>query len=566
MEKDVETKKSFFNNPLFGTKIKSANVKRKEMILGYLIGPFGALITNGLFQSQLNTYYTDVLGMTGASYGSFLALMMLLSTMLVVLGNLIVGRIIDRTRTSAGKARPFLLLSAPLVALSFILVFVSPSDNPVFQMIWTTLMYNFFFAVAYPMFFTAHSLMVPLSTRNQGQRGILSSIANVANLGAVALFGGMIFPMLLPMLGVDKSKWFIIMLIIGIVAFVCILIEYYFTRERITEEGVKLDIGQAKVPLKKQLKAVATNKFWWIIMIFYLLFQFSGAMKNATMVYFCNWIVGTYQDGITQTLLSILGGVPMAIAVVLVWPIAAKIGKNRLILLGCALGAGGGLIALIDTSNLALVAVGVGLKCLGSAPACYIAMALMADVFDHLEAKNGFRCDGLSMSIYSSIMVASSGVCLAIFNALISDAGYVSPTGMTTDEIANITQPDSVNTIITICYIVVEIIAYAAIALMLIFMNVEKNIKTDQEAIIARQKAEVLAQGGIWVEPQERLRLEQEEAERISEEARIIESKAYCAKKGLDFKAREAAYQEKKAAKDAAAKAKAEAKEAKKKK
>lgn len=41
-------KKKFFDNPLFRTKITSANVKPKEMILGYFIAPFCALISNAI--------------------------------------------------------------------------------------------------------------------------------------------------------------------------------------------------------------------------------------------------------------------------------------------------------------------------------------------------------------------------------------------------------------------------------------------------------------------------------------------------------------------------------------
>ena len=39
--------------------------------------------------------------------------------------------------------------------------------------------------------------------------------------------------------------------------------------------------------------------------------------------------------------------------------------------------------------------------------------------------------------------------------------------------------------------------------------------------------------------------MEQEEAERQAEEARIAELKAYCQKKGLDFEKEEAKYQKK---------------------
>ena len=54
----------FFDSPLARTKITSANVKPREMLLGYFVGPFCAFISNAIFGSYLNRYYSDVLGWT----------------------------------------------------------------------------------------------------------------------------------------------------------------------------------------------------------------------------------------------------------------------------------------------------------------------------------------------------------------------------------------------------------------------------------------------------------------------------------------------------------------------
>ena len=42
-------KKSIFENPLLSTKVKSANVKPPELLIGYFLGPFGALLASGIF-------------------------------------------------------------------------------------------------------------------------------------------------------------------------------------------------------------------------------------------------------------------------------------------------------------------------------------------------------------------------------------------------------------------------------------------------------------------------------------------------------------------------------------
>ena len=45
------------------------------------------------------------------------------------------------------------------------------------------------------------------------------------------------------------------------------------------------------VSLGRQLKAVTSERQWWLIVIFYLLFQWSGAIKNGSMAYFCKWVM-----------------------------------------------------------------------------------------------------------------------------------------------------------------------------------------------------------------------------------------------------------------------------------
>ena len=94
----------------------SSEVRLPEMALGCLVAPFCAMVANAVFGSYLNRYYVDVLGWT--RFGAFATLLPMVSSVLVVAANLLVGTLIDRTRTSAGKARPYLLASAPLVGVA----------------------------------------------------------------------------------------------------------------------------------------------------------------------------------------------------------------------------------------------------------------------------------------------------------------------------------------------------------------------------------------------------------------------------------------------------------------
>lgn len=56
-----------------------------EMLFGYFIGPFGALLASGIYTSILQNYFTDVLKLDL----NFLTALQLFSTILIVAANLI---------------------------------------------------------------------------------------------------------------------------------------------------------------------------------------------------------------------------------------------------------------------------------------------------------------------------------------------------------------------------------------------------------------------------------------------------------------------------------------------
>ena len=230
-------KQGIWSNPLISSKISSPNVRPPEMLIGYLIGPFGALLSSGIFTSMLNMYLTDVLVLSPA----FLSGLQLISTIFIVAANLIVGQLIERTRTLAGKARPWVLLSALTLSVASLLMFVVPFEG-VAKMVWVAIAYNLYYSVAFPIYNTANSTLVPVSTRDSGQRATLASFTNIAGLGVMGV-GSMIFPVLVSnVLGTRQHMWFLVMLGVAIFTALTIYLQFSFTRERVTEE-----IGRAHV-------------------------------------------------------------------------------------------------------------------------------------------------------------------------------------------------------------------------------------------------------------------------------------------------------------------------------
>ncbi len=486
MEGISDMKSDMWSNPLLQSAVKTDDVRPPEMLLGYLVGPFGALLSSGIFTSMLQKYLNEVLGLSNG----FLTALPLVSTIFIIIANLVVGQLIEKTRALAGKARPWILLSAATLSIASILMFIVPAEGMA-RMIWIAIAYNLYYSVAFPIYNTANATMVPVSTRDGKQRSLLASLNNIAGLGVMGT-GSMVFPILASnILKNDQSKWLMVMIFVAIITVLTAILQYKFTRERVTEEDILSGDQGKELPTKtasmsEQLKAVTSEKWWWIIIIFYMLFQWSGAIKNGSMTQFCEWVVGLDivggDWGIAQTALAIAGAVPMAAAVLFVVPMAGKIGKAKTTSIFMFVGFLGGLLAGLFPENLIIVGIGVGIKCLGSSPAAYLILAMIADVIDHIEYKTGLRTDGLTMSIYSSLMVAASPIGTSILNALLTAAGFDQ-----TMVFGEGVQSASARMALSVSYIWIETICYGIGALLILLFTVEKNLGKEQDEIMRRK-------------------------------------------------------------------------------
>lgn len=534
-------KNEMLSAKLFDSRVHSQNVTGKEKWLGYLLGPCGALLLNAVLATYLNVYYTDVLKLTTVWGGAFLVVFPLVSKIIDAITNVIMGYIIDRTKTKQGKARPWLLLSAPLVALTGILLFTVPNAGETVQVIWVMLSYNLFYSFAYTIYNMSHNLMCPLSTRNTIQRGGLSVFNQISTIMMSGIIVALIFPMaVMPLLGVDQTKWILVMSVLSILSLPLTLLEYYFTKERVTEEQSGTE--EKKLPFLTQLKIVLTDKYMILIFVYFFIYTLGTSLKNIGLVYYCNYVLGTYNDGVTQTMISVIGGIPMGIGIFAVWPLAKKFGKRNVTLAGFILYAIGSAICWAVPTNMAVVLVGQFIKNIGGLPCAYVFMALFADGLDHLEWKSGVRSDGVAMSIYNILAVATVGVATSLFNALIAKAGYVAPKLVDGVTVAA-EQSQAVKNMITFSFVGLETITGIILAVLLIFLSVEKTLSRKQAKIREYQRAEAAARGEEWVAPE--VRAAEEEAKYLRENELAFEAalREKCVAKGLDFEKELADYQ-----------------------
>lgn len=467
--------KDIFSKPVLNAVVKSENVTKSERIMGYFVGPCLAyMVYNGLAGSYLTQFYTDVLGIAGI----FLTWMPLFSKIISSIVGLLIGRIIDRTRTAQGIARPWILCSGILLTVCGFLLYAVPRASYAVQIAWVVVSYNLFFSLAFSTYSLSHAMMVPLSTRDTKQRDSLAMLSSMAISMLPGTLTTVVMPLLVRHIGVGdaaQGNWLTVMGLLSVLAIPATLIEYYFTKERVTAE---LADKKEAVSFSQQVRACFHNKYWLLVMAFTLILHVCNSMSHSSMIYYCNWVLGnSVVSGATkQLLVNIIGQAPMGFGIAILWPLVRKFGKKKVTILGFSIAALGSTVILFAGSNMPMILAGLLIRSTGSLPT-YVMASYLAEVLDHVEECGGIRADGFSASVNSMAQTVAMGLCQTLLLAGISAFGYIAPASTT----QIISQPDAIVNFFRFCFAVMPIIGYGGCAILMGFYKLERSPSKDQK-------------------------------------------------------------------------------------
>ena len=158
-------KNSIFDKPFMKTRADSEEMTMKEKILGYLVGPFGMLALKAAVNQLAELYYTEVFYIDRIfGVGTYLV-MSWVTKIFGMLSGLVVAYIVENSRSSQGKIRPFVLMGQLICAVSSFFMFCIPDIGQVGRLIWVyffNIMYN---GIGMTMF-NLRKNMITLATRS----------------------------------------------------------------------------------------------------------------------------------------------------------------------------------------------------------------------------------------------------------------------------------------------------------------------------------------------------------------------------------------------------------------
>lgn len=428
-------------------------VSFREMLC-YAMGDAGCNFVWTTVGSFLTLYYTNSVGISAAAVGT----LMLLTRLLDGISDILMGTIIDHTKSRWGKARVWLLWTAPFMGIGLILLFSVPSSLPENgKLVFAYITYVLMAAVIYTACNLAYTTLLSLMTPDSQVRSTVSSIRFfvVMVIVLVVSYGTM------PLVGM--IGWTGMAAVFGIVGCVLILICFFGTKERLTESAQE---RQKKISVADSFKLLGQNKYFVLIALLFVLNYAAGGATNGAGVYYATYVLNNAN---LFGNLVLFGMVPCMIAVFILPKFAGKFGKWKVMIGSFALQIIAYAIIALFPTNLPVLYAALTIKSIGQTAPMAILFALVADVVDYGELKTGIRIDGLTYSAVSFGMKVGTGLGSAIIGWVLAYGAF--------DGMAE-TQPASAITAITSLYSYIPLVLSVLMLVVMYFTNVDKAINT----------------------------------------------------------------------------------------
>lgn len=578
--------KGLFNNKLLDSRVKTRTVSTKEKVLGHLIGPLGlifivntvAALVEKFFMQQVGSVYPTLGDGTAnpmaATLGDQYQLVMMIARIIAIGVGIMNTWLISHTKSKQGRMRPWYLIFGFISIIIGALIFLfSPNSLGDGYWVYFFILLACYNTIGSSYFYLFKDTIVSLVTRDPAEKAQLAFFRKLCwTLISGIIIGLIVNSVLIPYwLQNDITGYPLLMIILSICAVPLLLMEYYYTKERIIEDvNLESESGNAgKVPLKAQLKALFTNRFYVILIIIATIQGIVDNFKGSTVqYYYVQYLMGGVENPSMQMIYSIVTGVPLGIGAFIIYPLAKKVGIKNLTLGGYAFILLGSVIGWIWPDQMVPALIAGFLRQFGLLPNAYIFITLTFYAYDDIEFRSGIRMEGLlAIGLVTAVQTIINAPFAGIYESGLLNMGFI-------DDITIMPDPSqNIKSFMTMCFYLPDLVLAIVVLVSLPFVTVEKKMPEINAELLRRKKEAVLARGEEWIEPEELARREREEAARVHEENRIADLKTRCERKGLDFETENnkylAAQEEKRLKweqKQAAKKAKAEAKAAKKKK
>ena len=403
--------------------------------LGYMFGDFGNDFTFILSSSFMLKFYTDVMGIDGVVVG----ILMMISRFVDAVTDVTMGQIVDRSKpTKDGKFKPWIKRMCGPVAIASFLIYQSGFADMAygFKVVWMVVTYLLWGSIFYTAINIPYGSMASAVSADPDHRTQLSTWRSIgATLAGLAIGVGTPMVAYVVVDGntvMSGSRMTTIAGVFSVCAIICYVLCFKLVKER-----VPVPANTNKLQVGHLVKSLVTNRsLIGIIVAAILLLLAMLGMQGIAAYVFPNF----YGSAAAQSVSSMAGSIGvLLICAPLASKLSAKFGKKEVSAVACFAGAVVYVICFIlqpENPYVYVAFYALAYICLGFFNT--VIWAMITDVIDDAEVKNGVREDGTIYSVYSFARKIGQALSSGLVGGLVSMVGYTQATAFDPDVTLNI--------------------------------------------------------------------------------------------------------------------------------
>ena len=391
--------------------------------LGYGAGGIGIRLLTSVIGTYLLIYLTNTALMDVAAVTAIIAV----SKFFDGISDLVIGNIIDHTRSAMGKARTWLMRMCLPFAVAFMLLFWVPPHFPAaLKYIYVFLMYNIVNTVIFTFLQISHFSLISLISSNREEHGLLGVMNSVAkSIGG--LIGSVFFVKLLTAFSGGTpnqytQKGFSLACLVLCAVCVCtILVTVVSTKERVKDAPIAK--AGKRLSLKDMLpsfRIILSDRLWVVSIITQILAFIGVELVGSAATYYSMYVL---KDMGNMSWLAATALAP-AILIQFMCPwLMKRLTKKRIFVAGTFLYTAGCLgFALVSPLKAGMIAFNL-IKSMGMGLYNSVTMGIVADLVSNTKKKTGHFIPGAGYAGISAADKLGQGLGSVVLGLMLSAAG-----------------------------------------------------------------------------------------------------------------------------------------------
>ena len=391
--------------------------------IGYLMGDIGNDFTFVLSSTFLLKFYTDVMGVSAAVVGTII----MIARFVDAFTDVTMGRICDRSpSTRHGKFKPWIRRMSVPVAVSSCLIYQSSlADRSMgFKIGYLFVTYILWGSFFYTSINIPYGSMASAISAEPGDRQSLSTYRSIG-----ATFASVIVGALIPLIAYKEQNGIMVLdgdiftTIAGVFS-ICAVISYLICYTLVTERVHITSNAEKKQEnnVIMMLRNALTNK----ALISIIAASIVMLLAQMTLQSMANYVFPIYYGNTTAQSVSMvvmLAGSLLVAAVAK--PLSLRFGKAEIGVVASFIAAAVCLLLyVVRPQNVWAYVIVQGACWMSLGVFNMISWALITDVIDYSEIKNGIREDGSVYALYSFARKLGQAGAAGLVGTLLTSIGY----------------------------------------------------------------------------------------------------------------------------------------------